>query len=588
VNIIYVLIILSYFSAAMLPFALVILAWQNRHVKGAYSFIMTMIVATGWSASGLLTITSYNDASAAVWLRVSYIFIPFVGFTLYSVAIDLVHPPKIWHQLRPFLLILPVAYLVLVLTDGWQQWLVVNAEFVRDDSGLVLHIVRDISIAFSMQSVVNYIYIAISSGFFIWRWRRPRTTLERKQMTLVLSAIAIPLIADSVNIFVFDRIFVLTPVFFNIATPLVYLAVFRHNLMGLIPIAYERIFSNMKDPVLVVDDQLNVLELNQAARDLIGNDLPEQPIGIPLIQLFSGYQDIIQNWQDHYQLQGEVYDADHERYFNITVTPLYDRNGRIEGRLIVLRNVTQIYTNQERELAIKLEQERVHTIRNFMQAATHEFRTPLSIIQSSAYLMERTDNEAKRHLQKTKVDNQVKRIADLTDDLLLMTRLDADADIAIHTFDITAVMHVLSQYEPLKGVDVQLDLPEEHLEVKGDQMLIKRAVQEVLDNALLYHDKRFALSISLQAKPKIIEIVVRDAGGGIPDTHLPYVFDSFYRGDSARSTAGFGVGLAIAQKVVVLHNGKIELKNIQHTIIQDNTETHIKGLEVCICLPYTL
>jgi hypothetical protein len=76
-----VLIILSYFSAAMLPFALVILAWQNRHVKGAYSFIMTMIVATGWSASGLLTITSYNDASAAVWLRVSYIFIPFVGFT---------------------------------------------------------------------------------------------------------------------------------------------------------------------------------------------------------------------------------------------------------------------------------------------------------------------------------------------------------------------------------------------------------------------------------------------------------------------------------------------------------------------------
>jgi hypothetical protein len=83
---------------------------------------------------------------------------------------------------------------------------------VRDDSGLVLHIVRDISIAFSMQSVVNYIYIAISSGFFIWRWRRPRTTLERKQMTLVLSAIAIPLIADSVNIFVFDRIFVLTPV----------------------------------------------------------------------------------------------------------------------------------------------------------------------------------------------------------------------------------------------------------------------------------------------------------------------------------------------------------------------------------------
>ncbi|MGA9769978.1 MAG: ATP-binding protein, partial [Blastocatellia bacterium] len=114
-----------------------------------------------------------------------------------------------------------------------------------------------------------------------------------------------------------------------------------------------------------------------------------------------------------------------------------------------------------------------------------------------------------------------------------------------------------------KGVALRLDLNED-IAFCGDEVLLRRLIMNLLDNAIKYTPSGGSVSVKLANEQTAIKIIVSDTGMGIPAEAAAHVFERFYRADKARSRAdgGSGLGLAIARWVAETHKGSIDLVSI--------------------------
>jgi len=101
--------------------------------------------------------------------------------------------------------------------------------------------------------------------------------------------------------------------------------------------------------------------------------------------------------------------------------------------------------------------------------------------------------------------------------------------------------------------------------IEGDQELLRSAFENVVRNAIRYTEPGTAVQISIKCEPNDVKIIVRDHGPGVPESELDNVFKPFYRVDTSRErrTGGVGLGLAIAERAIKLHNGKIGAGNLK-------------------------
>jgi two-component system sensor histidine kinase CpxA len=111
--------------------------------------------------------------------------------------------------------------------------------------------------------------------------------------------------------------------------------------------------------------------------------------------------------------------------------------------------------------------------------------------------------------------------------------------------------------------DVVLDAPKSVI-LRGDRELLRRAIENVLRNAIRYAPEGTSIEVKLEPNPELAEISIRDYGDGVPEDLLTDIFKPFFRVGQARDTAsgGVGLGLAIAQRAVALHQGKMQARNM--------------------------
>jgi two-component system heavy metal sensor histidine kinase CusS len=95
----------------------------------------------------------------------------------------------------------------------------------------------------------------------------------------------------------------------------------------------------------------------------------------------------------------------------------------------------------------------------------------------------------------------------------------------------------------------------------ADEMLFGRAVSNLIENALHHTPEKGTIVISLASRGAQSEVSVKDTGSGIAPEHLPRVFDRFYRADSARSSEGLGLGLALVKSITDLHGGSATIES---------------------------
>ena len=205
---------------------------------------------------------------------------------------------------------------------------------------------------------------------------------------------------------------------------------------------------------------------------------------------------------------------------------------------------------------------------NFVSMVSHEFRTPLGIIQSSAeiledYLESLDPAERKDHLQS--ICKNTRRMAGLMEEALLIGSLDAGkmefkaASLELRTFARRLVDEVLSATDRRCPIELLLgDMP---AEIQADERLLRHIFTNLLTNAVKYSDAGQVVRFEIGRDEAEIVCAIRDQGIGIPEADREWLFNAFHRGRNVGDRPGTGLGLVIVKRCVDLHGGKIEVES---------------------------
>jgi signal transduction histidine kinase len=201
--------------------------------------------------------------------------------------------------------------------------------------------------------------------------------------------------------------------------------------------------------------------------------------------------------------------------------------------------------------------------RQFMTDASHELRTPVSVVRTTAQvtlsLPHRAEPEYREALDI--VATQAARLSHVVDDLFLLAIADADGRTFRSRFlyldelvaDCSKGVGVLAA---ARGIRIVITAAE-GLQMRGDEELLRRMVTNLLDNAVRHAPDQTAVSVSVVAVGEALELTVQDEGPGIPERECERVFKRFVQLESARAALGGGLGLPIARWIAEQHGGSL-------------------------------
>lgn len=199
---------------------------------------------------------------------------------------------------------------------------------------------------------------------------------------------------------------------------------------------------------------------------------------------------------------------------------------------------------------------------------SHELRTPLARLQLAIGLARQNPQNVENELKRIELESE--RLDKMIGELLTLSRTDATGISDEEYFDLygllEAVVSDVTYEAQVPGVEIALDANEETREkstVKGNSELMRRAVENIIRNALRFSTQGQKIEVGLFYTEGELLIQVNDQGPGVDEDKLSSIFDPFVRVKSASSGKGYGLGLAIARKVVNAHGGAIEAKNCQ-------------------------
>jgi len=203
-----------------------------------------------------------------------------------------------------------------------------------------------------------------------------------------------------------------------------------------------------------------------------------------------------------------------------------------------------------------------------LRDVSHELRSPLARL-SVALELSREDADATMGTHLDRIERETERLNQLIGQLLTLSSMEAVED--FHRFEKVGLKELLTtmlpdaEYEAQQRDAAVILHAECDCVVEGQRELVYRALENVIRNAIRYTETGTQVEITLKRDEAagMAHIEMSDHGPGIPEVELESIFRPFYRVDSARSpqTGGFGVGLAIAERAVKLHNGQIRAEN---------------------------
>jgi Osmosensitive K+ channel histidine kinase len=238
------------------------------------------------------------------------------------------------------------------------------------------------------------------------------------------------------------------------------------------------------------------------------------------------------------------------------------------GVLVAVLVVRGLRTTMRAEAALEHEREVSRLHRAFTSVVSHQFRTPLSIIDASAQRIlrrgaETTPDELASRI--SKIRNACQRLTRLMESTLNAARLE-QGEIAFHarSFDLHKLIDDVCESQPeedLARIERSLDgLPRNIL---ADVTLLEQAVQNLLSNALKYSPPNSSVTVSGALQNGKVLIAVEDSGVGIPADEIGFVTQRFFRARTAEGISGTGIGLNFVSQIMALHQGRLDIRSIE-------------------------
>lgn len=319
------------------------------------------------------------------------------------------------------------------------------------------------------------------------------------------------------------------------------------------------IVKSISDPVIVTDNNYNIVLVNKSAEDLF-HISEKNSVGRHILESINN--DAIFNKIKHLTISSHDSSADKiitftksnkTLYYVLTASPIFDKENGITGAVTVLQDITQLKETEQMKT-------------NLLWTISHELRTPLtSIVMGTGLLLNNTAgilNEEQKEIVQA-MDEDSNELLKLISDLLDLSKLDSGkmhinyTDISIKEL-IEGSIKSFSNIAEDKEVNISFDYDKELPLVKADANKIKSVINNLIINALKFTTSGDEIRISAKLDNSFIKVIVSDTGCGIPEECLESIFEKFIQLNNPHGDkGGTGLGLAISKEFIKMHGGSI-------------------------------
>lgn len=311
---------------------------------------------------------------------------------------------------------------------------------------------------------------------------------------------------------------------------------------------FKLITDNMREGLLVIDSNSDILTYNAAAEKLL--DITDET-SLAALKIYRSTQVIDAVDEALKGNNSECQITQHSRQYSLIANPVF-RDGEIIGAVIVLLDVTE-----------KAQREQLR--REFTANVSHELKTPLTSIYGFAELMKDGDmkKEDMEDFAKSIYD-ETKHLITLVGDIIKLSALDEKSRFyEKETVDLYALACETAERLKVDAAKkhVKIDVEGEKAEYFGVRQILTDIIYNLCENAIKYNRENGSVNISVKEKDNNIILKVKDTGIGIPQEHQERVFERFYRVDKSHSKeiGGTGLGLSIVKHGVMYHGGEISM-----------------------------
>lgn len=467
--------------------------------------------------------------------------------------------------------IIPCATLILVFTNH-AHGLMWSALWLEDAAGLL--IVKETQGVWSWVSTGYQYTAAFAACVLVIRHLRGAPQLFRYPLLIVALALGIPFVGSLITTSRTTHLSV-TPFFLGLGGLMVLWALLRNKTFDLTPLARNLVTHSMTDGMIVADLAGRILSANPTGRQLLSLRRDEA-VGRHVKDFAHIFGDAAQTQplrfpDDPFETTISV--AGEEKAFELRASPLTDVRKRMAGYVIVLRDITD-HKRSQQALQQALEREReLNVLRaRFVSIISHEFRTPMSIIQTSNELLQNYGTRMNAETTSEKLSTikaQVGVMNALIDDVLSLDRLQSGklayspeclpvaatlrSLVDEYTQDTHSTARVIFSAQP--------NIPDALL----DRKLLRLVVRNLVGNALKYSLPEQQVEIEVTADDQRVYLHVKDHGIGIPLEEQNRLFDPFYRAANVGDIPGSGLGLMIVKQVVDQHRGSIGFRSMPNS-----------------------
>ncbi|MBD1942860.1 PAS domain S-box protein [Coleofasciculus sp. FACHB-712] len=340
---------------------------------------------------------------------------------------------------------------------------------------------------------------------------------------------------------------------------------------------YQELFEFAPDGYIVTNTSGIVQEANRTAASLLNrsqNSLIGKPMAIFVAKEDrKTFRDILtelnhfpqlHDWEVRLQpSKGQPFPA------ALNVAAIRDRCGNLIGLRWLVRDITERHKQAEQtRKALEQEKELSNLKSRFIRAASHEFRTPLTIISMSAELLERykhklSDVQKDSHFQKIRAAS--KQMARLLNDILLLDKTEAGK------LELNPIPVDLVEFSRELVEELQLSIGSQHAitfihqgqcaNAYLDKKLLRQIIDHLLSNAIKYSPRGGKVHFELICQDREAIFQIQDEGIGIPKEDQRRLFERFHRGTNVGTISGTGLGLTIVKECVDLHDGAIAVES---------------------------
>jgi PAS domain S-box-containing protein len=440
-------------------------------VTGGLLFAIVLLLESEWLVGFIISLLSPNLEQKIFWENMQYFGTLLGPLMILVFAVEYVDQNSMGKVKLWFVLSIPaIIIIILSFTNSYHHLALLNQRLIPGEPfGIYAY-----DFGIPVYAVLFYSYILMIWAIYkLINHYSQQNGLYRRQTGFILAGITIPVIC-SITIF-FDLPFLpqrdISPYYFALANLFIAYGLFRAGMFEIVPIGRNLVVSNMRDGVLLVDVSCRLVDINQSARDLIGD--PELNPKGQLVSSFPGKWGGYLSFENNIDTTSskEVAFSEHgkQQYYDISITRIINNKGQFVGYLIILRDIT------ERKL-LEVERSQSHDL-----LEQHVGERTAELVLANKKLNAEVDQRRRAELEKEKQRSEMEILYTLSFELAAMS-LDADLEgtVTKRLKELTgAFIASVSEYNPAKKQLELRRIETESSAIREANRLMKRGVTEL-------------------------------------------------------------------------------------------------------------